>query len=124
MFPLRSRILAEAINTKILIKNYPDSPHSHSDSPYCHPDSLHSQPDSLHSHPDSCIYTLISRIPNLVLCVITLIPHVPTLIPRISIIHLILFFDSPFQLSQRALVFCRLEKMLYTFIWVFEESWN
>ena len=31
MLPSRSEILAEAINTKILTKNYPDSSHSHPD---------------------------------------------------------------------------------------------
>ena len=49
MLPSHSWILAEAINTKILTKNYPDSLHSHSDSPNSHPDTLHSHPDSPHS---------------------------------------------------------------------------
>ena len=64
--PSRSGILAEAINTKILTKNYPDFPHSYPDSVYSHRDSPHSphsqhshpissqsHPDPLHSHPDS-----------------------------------------------------------------------
>ena len=42
-----SGILAKAINTKILTKNHPDSPHSH------HPDFPHSHHDSLRFHPDS-----------------------------------------------------------------------
>ena len=49
----RSGILVEDINTKILTKNHPDSPHSHPDSPHSHHHSPHSQPDSPHSHPDS-----------------------------------------------------------------------
>ena len=48
-----SGILAEAINTKILTKNYPDFPHSHPDSPHSHPDSPHSHLDSPPSHSDS-----------------------------------------------------------------------
>ena len=74
MLPSRSGILAEAINTKILTKNHPDSPHSH--------------PDSPHS-------TLIPRIS-------TVIPRVFTLIPRVPIIPLIPFPDSPFRLLQIA----------------------
>ena len=53
-------ILAEAINTKILTKNLPDSPHSHpyslhshSDPPSSHPDFPHSHPHFPHSFPDS-----------------------------------------------------------------------
>ena len=44
--------LAEAINTKIITKHYPDSSHSNSHSPHSHPDSPHSHPNSPHSHPD------------------------------------------------------------------------
>ena len=43
MFPSRSGILAEVINTKILANNHPDSPHSHLDSPRSH-HSPHSVP--------------------------------------------------------------------------------
>ena len=53
MLTSRSWILAEAINTKILTKNRPDSPHSHPDSPHSHHDSPHSQLDSPRSLPDS-----------------------------------------------------------------------
>ena len=53
MLPSRSGILAEAINTKILTKNHPDSPYPLPDCPHSHPYSLHSHPYSLHSHPDS-----------------------------------------------------------------------
>ena len=53
MLPSRSGILAEAINTKILTKNHPDSPHSHPDSPHSHLYSPHSHPHSPHSHSDS-----------------------------------------------------------------------
>ena len=45
--------LAEAINTKIITKHYPNSSHSNSHSPHSYPDSPHSHPDSLHSHLDS-----------------------------------------------------------------------
>ena len=45
--------LAEAINTKIITKHYPDSSHFNSHSPHSHPDSPHSHPNSPHSHPDS-----------------------------------------------------------------------
>ena len=50
MLHSRSRILAEAINTKILTKNYPDSPHSYPDSPHPQPDSLNYS-HSEHYHP-------------------------------------------------------------------------
>ena len=53
MLSSHSRILAEAINSKILTKNHPDSLHSHSDSPHSYPDSPHSHPHSTNSHPDS-----------------------------------------------------------------------
>ena len=60
MLPSLSGILAEAINTKILTKNRPDSPHSHPDSshsnpdsPFTHPHSPQSHSDSPHSYPDS-----------------------------------------------------------------------
>ena len=89
MLPSRSGILAEAINTKILSENHPDSPHS---------------------HPDSPIPTLIPRIPTLISRILTLIPRVPpslilrvpNLIPRVPIITLILFPYSPFRLLQIA----------------------
>ena len=102
MLPSRSGILAEAINTKILTKNHPDSPHSHPDSPHSHPDSLHSHPDSAHS----CIPripTLIPRVPTLIPRVPNLIPRVPTLITRVPIIPLIPFRYSPFQLLGHSL---------------------
>ena len=90
--PSGSGILAKAINTKILTKNHPDSPHfhphfshSHSDFPHSHPHSSYFQPDSQHSH-------LIPCIPTLILRVLTLIPQVP-IIP---------FPDSPFRLLQIA----------------------
>ena len=93
MLPSRSRILAEAINTKILTKNHPDSPHFLPDSPHSH---LYSP----HFHP-------YSRIPTLFPCITTLIHHVPTLIPRVPtlircvpIIPLTAFPDSPFRLLQ------------------------
>ena len=85
MLPSRSGILAKAINTKILTKNYPDSPHSH-------PDSLHSQ-----------IPTPISRISTLIPHIPIWIPRVPTLIPCVPIIPLISFPDSPFRLLQIAI---------------------
>ena len=95
MLPSRSRILAEAINTKILTKNHPDSPHFLPDSPHSH---LYSP----HLHP-------YSRIPTLFPCITTLIHHVPTLIPRVPtlircvpIIPLTAFPDSPFRLLQIA----------------------
>ena len=94
--PSPSGILAEAINTKILTKNHPDSPHSH-------PDSSHSHPDSLHLHPNPLIPTLIphiSRISTMISCIPTLILRVPTLIPCVPIISLIPFPDSPFLLLQ------------------------
>ena len=60
MLPSLSGILAEAINTKILTKNRPDSPHSHPDwshsnpdSPFTHPHSPQSHSGSPHSYPDS-----------------------------------------------------------------------
>ena len=61
MLPSRSGILAEAINTKILTKNHPDSSHSHTDSPHSHhldypcshPDFPHCHPDFPQSYPDS-----------------------------------------------------------------------
>ena len=43
MLPSRSGIFAEAINTKILTKNHPDSPNFH-------PDSSHSHHDFPRSH--------------------------------------------------------------------------
>ena len=90
--------------------SHPYSPHSHSDLPHClpdfshspafnpyslhsHHDSPHSHPDSLHSHPDSPHSDLIPR-------VLTVILRVPTLIPRVLIIPLIPFPDSPFRLLQ------------------------
>ena len=36
MIPSRSGILAEAINTNILTKSHPDSPHAHPDPPSSH----------------------------------------------------------------------------------------
>ena len=53
MLPSSSGILAKAVNTEILTKNRPDSPHSHPHSLHSHPDSPHSHPDSPHSHLDS-----------------------------------------------------------------------
>ena len=79
MLPSLSGILAEEKNTTILTNNHPDSP-----SPQLHPDSPHS-------------HTLIPSIPTLIFCV-------PTLIPRVPIIPLIFFADSPFQLLQVALI--------------------
>ena len=79
MLPSNSEILAEAINTKILTKNHPDSPHSH-------PDLPHSHPNSPCSHPDSFVPTLI--------------PRGPTLILRVPIIPLIPFPDYLFRLLQ------------------------
>ena len=89
MLPSRAGSLAEAIITKILTKN--------------HPDSLHSYPDSPHSHPDSPHPTLIPRIPTPIPHIPTSIPRIPTLITlisRVPIFPLILFPDSPFQLLQ------------------------
>ena len=86
MLPSNSEILAEAINTKILTKNHPDSPHSH-------PDLPHSHPNSPCSHPDSFVPTLIPRGPTLVFCI-------PTLILRVPIIPLIPFPDYLFRLLQ------------------------
>ena len=86
MLPSLSGILAEEKNTTILTNNHPDSP-----SPQFHPDSPHSYPRSPHSH------ILIPSIPTLIFCV-------PTLIPRVPIIPLIFFADSPFQLLQVALI--------------------
>ena len=74
MLPSRSGILAEAINTKILTKNHPNSPHLQ---PYSH------------------ILTLIPRIPILIPCVLNLIPRIP-------IIPLIPLPDSPFRFLQIA----------------------
>ena len=92
MLPSRFRILAEAINTKILTKNHSDSPHSH-------PDSRIPRIPALIPHlptPIPCLPTLIPRVP-------TLIPRVPTMILHVPIIPLIPFPDSPFQLLQIAL---------------------
>ena len=99
MLSSHSRILAEAINSKILTKNHPDSLNSHSDSPHSYPDSPHSHPDSPHSHPIPQIPTLIPRIPQF-LHIPTPIPRIPTRIPRVPIIPLIPFPDSPFRLLQ------------------------
>ena len=82
MLPSRCRILAEAINTKILTKNHADSPHSH--------------PFSLIPN----IRTTIPRIPTLITCISTLIPRVPILIPRVPITPLVWFPDSLYQLLQ------------------------
>ena len=88
MLPSRSGILAEAINTKILTKNHPDSPHS---------PLIPRIPTLTPRTP-----TMIPRIPNLILCVLSLILRVPTLIPRVAIIPLIPFLNSLFQLLQIA----------------------
>ena len=85
--PSQSGILVEAINTKILTKNHPDSSHSHTDSPHSH------HLDYPCSHPVFRVLTLISRIH-------TLIPRVFIFIPCVPIIPLILFTDSPFRLLQ------------------------
>ena len=77
-----------SINTKILTKNHPDSPHSHLHSP--------------HFHPYSRISTLFPWIATLIHHVPTLILRVPTLIRRVPIIPLIAFPDSPFRLLQIA----------------------
>ena len=53
MLPSHSGVLAEAINTKTLTKNHPDSPHSHAEFLHSHPDSPHSHLDSPRSHPGS-----------------------------------------------------------------------
>ena len=92
MLPLRSGILAEAINTKILKKNHHDSPLP----------TLISRIPCIPkiSIPIPRIPTLIPRIPTLISCVPTLIPRVPTLIPRVSIIPLIPFADYLFRLLQ------------------------
>ena len=95
MLPSRSGILAEAINTKILTKNHPDSPYSHPDSPHSHPDSPHSCIPRIPTLIPR-VSTLIPRVPNLILCV-------PTLITRVPIIPLIPFADSPFQLLGHSL---------------------
>ena len=79
MLPSSSEILAEAINTKILTENHPDSPHSD-------PDLPHSHPNSRRSHPDSFV-------PTLVFCI-------PTLILGVPIIPLIPFPDYLFRLLQ------------------------
>ena len=57
------------------------------------------------------IPTLVPRIPTLIPNIPTLIPRIPTLIscvptltPHVPIIPLIFFADSPFQLSQVALL--------------------
>ena len=81
MLPSRSRISAEAINTKILTKN--------------HPDSLHSYPD----FPDSKRSTPI-------LCISTLILHIPTSISRVPVIPLAPFPDSAFRILQIATSKC------------------
>ena len=75
--PSHKGILGEAIHTKILKKNHPDSPHSYLVFPYSHPDSLHSHPDSQHTHP-------IPGIPYLILCIPTPISRIPTPIPWIT----------------------------------------
>ena len=97
MLPSRSGIVADAINTKILKKNHPDSRYSHPDSPHSHPDSPHSDPYSPHCHP-------IPRIPTLIPCILTLIPrislipNIPTPIPPIStLIHRIPILILRFQ---------------------------
>ena len=53
MLPSRSGISAEAINTKILTKNHPDSPYSHPHSPHSRTDSPYSHLDFQRSRPDS-----------------------------------------------------------------------
>ena len=119
--PSRSGILAEAINTKILTKNHPDSPHSHPDSRIptpipcistlitpipcipnistliLHTPCIPNSPTSI-SH----IPTLITFISTLISCVPILILCIPFLIPHVSMILLIPFPDSLFQLLQIA----------------------
>ena len=122
MLPLRSGILAQAINMKIFTKNhsdsphsYPDSTHSHPYSPHSHSDSLHSphfqhfHPHSTHSHPDSTHPDSSSSHP------------VPTQIPRVPIIPL---FRSPiphsgfyrqlfsFDINSEGIVFSKLVSQL------------
>ena len=92
--------------------SHPDSPHSHPDSPHSHPNSQHSHPDSSHSYPDSPYshpdfphshpIPHISRVPSIS-------TPIPTLIPRVSIISVIPFPDSPFRLLQIADVMLRLK---------------
>ena len=97
------RNLAEAINTKILTKNHPDSrippliPHI-SWIP-CTPTPIPRIVTLI-----SLIPTLIPRVPTLITHFLTLIPSVPTLIPFVPIINLILFPDSSFRLLQITLI--------------------
>ena len=85
MLPLRSGILAQAINMKIFTKNHHDSLHSHPDSWYLHLDSLHFphyHSDSPQSHPDSPCFLPDSPRSH----------HSPHSVPRFSILA---FTDSP-----------------------------
>ena len=85
MLPLRSGILAQAINMKIFTKNHPHSLHSHTDSWYFHPDSLHFphyHSDSPQSHHDSPRFHADYPRSH----------HSPHSVPRFSILA---FTDSP-----------------------------
>ena len=119
--PSRSGILTEAINTKILTKNHPDSyiptpisciptlitpipcipnistPINHIPTLIPHIPCISNIPTPISRIPTLIAYisTLIPRVPTLILCIPTLILHVP-------IILLIPFPDSLFQLLQIA----------------------
>ena len=54
-----------------------------------------------------CIFPLVPHIPTLITHIPTLIPRIPTLIPFVSIISLIPFTNSPFQLLHIAKSMCR-----------------
>ena len=92
MLPSHSGILAEAINTKILTKNHPDSPI---------PTLIFRIPIPIPWIPTLIpriphipyIPTPIPRIPTLISRVLITIPRVPTLIPRVPIIPLIMASD-------------------------------
>ena len=115
MLPSSSGILAKAVNTEILTKNRPDSPHSHPHSLHSHPDSPHSHPDSPHSHPDfPCFHPDSTRFHHTSHSV----PHFP--IPA--------FTDSQANLrvntEKSKLYFNLIQKLICEFVVNLIKKWN